>query len=88
MFILVASIVVFFFLNLLLGSVHIPAEDVLGILVGSPSDSAIWNNIVLKSRIPQALTAIMAGAGLAVSGLLMQTVFRASFRECRWHSIE
>lgn len=76
MFLLVASIVVFFFLNLLLGSVHIPVEDVLGILIGSPSDSAIWNNIVLKSRIPQALTAIMAGAGLAVSGLLMQTVFR------------
>jgi iron complex transport system permease protein len=36
----------------------------------------IHENIILKSRLPQALTAMMAGAGLAVSGLLMQTVFR------------
>lgn len=76
MVILIVSILIFLFLNILLGSVHIPATDILGICMGSPSESAIWNNIVLKSRIPQALTAIMAGAGLAVSGLLMQTVFR------------
>ncbi len=76
MLLLAASIVLFFFLNILLGSVHIPASDVLGILTGNPSESQIWNNIVLKSRVPQSLTAVMAGAGLAVSGLLMQTVFR------------
>lgn len=76
MIILVASIILFFFLNILLGSVHIPAGDIFGILTGTPSESPIWNNIVLKSRVPQALTAVMAGAGLAVSGLLMQTVFR------------
>lgn len=76
MILLAASIFLFFFLNILLGSVHIPAKDILGIMTGNPSDSPIWNNIVLKSRIPQALTAVMAGAGLAVSGLLMQTVFR------------
>lgn len=70
------SIVILFFLNLLLGSVSIPAEDIFGIITGHPSESAVWNNIVLKSRIPQSMTAVMAGAGLAVSGLMMQTVFR------------
>lgn len=73
---LAASILLFFFLNLLLGSVHIPAKEIWSILTGQGSESQIWSNIILKSRIPQSLTAIMAGAGLAVSGLLMQTVFR------------
>ena len=73
---LLVSIAVFFVLNLLLGSVDIPAKSIVRILLGSESESPIWQNIVMKSRVPQALTAIMAGAGLAVSGLLMQTVFR------------
>ncbi len=73
---LLISIAVFFVLNLLLGSVHIPARAIISILFGGDAGSPIWENIVLKSRVPQALTAIMAGAGLAVSGLLMQTVFR------------
>lgn len=73
---LTLSIVVFLVLNLLLGSVSIPAETVLSILTGGGEETEIWRNIVLKSRLPQALTAIVAGAGLSVSGLLMQTVFR------------
>lgn len=73
---LAAAIVLLLALNLMLGSVWIPVGDVWGILIGSGSDNQIWTNIVLKSRLPQSLTAIMAGAGLAVSGLLMQTVFR------------
>ena len=44
--------------------------------MGAGSDSEIWTNIVISSRLPQVLTAIVAGAGLAVSGLQMQTVFR------------
>jgi hypothetical protein len=76
MLLLVASIIVFLVLNLLLGSVEIPAGDVMDILLGDKSDNRIWTNIVMKSRLPQSLTAMMAGAGLAVSGLLMQTVFR------------
>jgi iron complex transport system permease protein len=36
----------------------------------------VWQNIILKSRVPQSLTALVAGAGLAISGLQMQTVFR------------
>ena len=79
---LVALIVVFFVLNLLLGTVRIPLADVLRILTGTvnpdvPAENwTIWSNIVWSSRVPQALTATVAGAGLAVSGLQMQTVFR------------
>lgn len=76
MSILGLSIIVFFILNLLLGSISIPMMDIFGILTGQHCDNEIWRNIVLKSRVPQSLTATVAGAGLAVSGLLMQTVFR------------
>lgn len=70
------SILVFVFMNLLLGSVAIPARSVLHILLGIGDEPQIWQNIILKSRVPQALTALVAGAGLSVAGLLMQTVFR------------
>jgi iron complex transport system permease protein len=62
-------------LNLLLGTVRIPVGEILTILMGGDA-AEIPTNIVLQSRLPQALTAIAAGAGLAVSGLQMQTVFR------------
>ncbi|MBD5357618.1 MAG: iron ABC transporter permease [Bacteroides sp.] len=70
------SIIGFFILNLLLGSVKIPIGSIINILLGDTTENVIWTNIVMKSRLPQSLTAAMAGAGLAVSGLLMQTVFR------------
>ena len=70
------SIIGFFILNLFLGSVQIPIDDIIGILFGKEAYNVIWTNIIIKSRLPQSLTAMMAGAGLAVSGLLMQTVFR------------
>lgn len=62
--------------NLLIGSVNIPVADVLRILAGNSADNEIWTNIIFKSRLPQTVIAVMAGAGLAVNGLLMQTVFR------------
>ena len=74
--ILVVSIAVLFVLNLLLGTVKIPVGDVLATLMGSQEISEITRNIIWSSRVPQALTAMVAGAGLAVSGLQMQTVFR------------
>ena len=74
--ILVVSIAVLFVLNLLLGTVKIPVGDVLATLMGSQEISEITRNIIWNSRVPQALTAMVAGAGLAVSGLQMQTVFR------------
>ncbi len=76
MLLLGLSIIAFLILNLLLGTVKIPVEDMIDILLGNDVDNRIWTNIVMKSRLPQSLTAAMAGAGLAVSGLLMQTVFR------------
>lgn len=72
---LVIAIVALSIANLLIGSVRIPVADICGILLGAENNE-IWANIVWKSRLPQALTAIVAGAGLAVSGLQMQTVFR------------
>lgn len=73
--ILIASILVLLVINLLIGTVHIPVADVCRIL-GGGGDNEIWTNIIFNSRLPQVLTAIVAGAGLAVSGLQMQTVFR------------
>ncbi len=70
------AIVVMTVVNLLIGSVAIPVGDVCRILVGDGDVSEISRNIILQSRLPQVLTAIAAGAGLAVSGLQMQTVFR------------
>ena len=64
-------------LNLFLGSVHIPMRSIWNILWGMDNgESVVWNNIIWKSRLPQSLTALVAGSGLAVSGLQMQTVFR------------
>ena len=73
---LLVATVVLLVANLLIGSVDIPVGSVCRILTGDETESEIWRNIVFQSRLPQALTAIMAGAGLAVSGLQMQTVFR------------
>lgn len=76
MLLITLLIFVFFLLNILLGSIQIPFKDVWHILWGDYNGNEIWQNIVWKSRIPQALTALVAGAGLSVSGLQMQTVFR------------
>ncbi|WP_462317913.1 iron chelate uptake ABC transporter family permease subunit, partial [Marinilabilia sp.] len=65
-----------FLLNLIFGSVSIPIEEVIKILLGNGSTEESWRLIVLKSRLPQTVTAILAGAGLAVGGLQMQTLFR------------
>ena len=67
---------VFFLLNLLLGSVSIPLRAICEMLLGSEEHPVVWQNILWKSRVPQALTALVAGAALSVSGLQMQTVFR------------
>ena len=71
-----AVVLVLFALNLLLGSVSIPAGDVVSILLGDQTAKASWQFIVLESRLPQAITATLCGAALAVSGLMLQTAFR------------
>jgi iron complex transport system permease protein len=65
-----------FFLQLLLGSVAIPFSEVLHILSHQGSSNEAWRNIVIESRLPAAIAALLAGGGLSVSGLQMQTMFR------------
>lgn len=62
--------------NLLVGSVAIPAGEVLRILMGEDAGRESWHYIVWEARLPQALTALLAGSALAVCGLLLQTAFR------------
>lgn len=62
-------------LNISLGSVDIPALEVFNSIVGTSSKSS-WHYIITNYRLPKAVTAIIAGGGLAISGLLMQTLFR------------
>lgn len=65
-----------FLVSLAVGSVNIPLDQILIVLVGGEPDRAAWVNIILKFRLPKATTAILAGAALGVSGLMMQTFFR------------
>lgn len=77
--VLIAVIIGLLIANLLLGTVKIPVTEIVDNLLGQKADGAmgiVHYNIVWKSRLPQALAALVAGAGLAVSGLQMQTVFR------------
>ena len=69
-------IVILFILNLVMGSIRIPVSDVFSILLGDESEKASWRFIVLESRLPQAITAVLCGGALAVSGLMLQTAFR------------
>ena len=68
-------LVILFFLDLLIGSVHIPPRDILGAIVGVDIDPAT-RLIVLDIRLVKAIVAILAGMALSVSGLQMQTLFR------------
>ena len=66
---------VLFSLNILVGSIAIPVADVVSILMGAEAKPS-WQYIILESRLPQAMTALLAGGALAVSGLMLQTAFR------------
>ena len=74
---------VLFALCLLVGAVHIPVRQVVrilfssqGVLESDPSIKASWIYIVVQNRLPQAITAMLCGASLAVCGLMLQTAFR------------
>jgi len=74
---LVVLIAILFVLNIMVGSVAIPVSDVVAILLGNADGiKPSWQYIILESRLPQAVTALLAGAALAASGLLLQTAFR------------
>lgn len=70
------AMAVLFAANILYGSVRIPVSEVLHILAGHGAGKASWEFIVIQSRLPQAVTAMLCGSSLAASGLLLQTYFR------------
>lgn len=73
---LLLAVLVLFFLNLCLGTVHIPFRDVVASLSGTGASRESWDFIIHESRLPSAVTALLAGASLAASGLMLQTAFR------------
>ena len=65
-----------FAMNLIVGSVRIPLADVCDILFDKFDGKESWKYIIMENRLPQALTAMLCGASLAVCGLMLQTAFR------------
>lgn len=63
-------------LNISLGSVHIPLKEILAVFLNQQTSKESWEYIIIDYRLPKAFTSIIAGSGLAVSGMLMQTLFR------------
>ena len=74
--VLIVSVLLLFFFNLCFGTVHIPFRDVIASLTGSGASRESWDFIIRESRLPSAVTALLAGASLAASGLMLQTAFR------------
>ena len=69
-------LIVFLLLNISFGSVSIPLKEIFNSLFGNPVAKDSWETIIINYRLPKAITAILVGSGLAISGLLMQTLFR------------
>lgn len=74
--ILSLTLLLTFILNISLGQVAIPIKDVFKSLLGSSASKDTWEYIIINFRLPKAITAILVGFGLSISGLLMQTLFR------------
>lgn len=74
--VLLGGLIGMFLLSLAVGSVSIPLDQIVTVLLGGEAERASWTNIVLKFRLPKATTAMLAGAALGTGGLLMQTFFR------------
>ncbi|WP_369049447.1 FecCD family ABC transporter permease [Tenacibaculum sp. UWU-22] len=69
-------LIIFFILNISFGSVVIPLKEIFNIILGEPASKESWKTIIINYRLPKAITAILVGSGLSISGLLMQTLFR------------
>jgi iron complex transport system permease protein len=67
---------ILFALDIFLGSVYIPPSEILKSIFGSAGENFTYDTILFSFRLPKAITALCAGAALAVSGLIMQTLFR------------
>lgn len=73
---LVCAIAGVFLATVATGSVNIPPRDVATVLLGGEATKPTWTTILRDIRLPKGITALLAGSALAVSGLLMQTLFR------------
>lgn len=73
---LALALVALFCGGLVYGAVRIPLRDIVQILLRSYEGKEAWQHIVLESRLPQTVTALLAGSSLAVSGLMLQTLFK------------
>ena len=73
---LLGLLVILAIMNISLGSVYIPFQKILATLMGQSIENEGWQNIIIQFRLPKAITAILVGSGLGISGLLMQTLFR------------
>ena len=69
-------VLVLFFADILIGSVSISLNEIIQVFTGQLPTDTRQSIIILQSRLPKALTAILAGCALPVAGLLMQTFFR------------
>ena len=70
------GLIVLFFTNISFGSITIPFKEVYNSLTGGQATKSTWEYIIINYRLPKAITAILVGMGLSISGLLMQTLFR------------
>ena len=75
-FLLTVGLVLLFFVNISFGSVTIPFKEIYTSLTGGQASKSTWEYIIINYRLPKAITAILVGMGLSISGLLMQTLFR------------
>lgn len=70
------GLIFLFFVNISLGSITIPFKEIYTSLTGGQASKSTWEYIIINYRLPKAITAVLVGMGLSISGLLMQTLFR------------
>ncbi|MFV8343129.1 iron chelate uptake ABC transporter family permease subunit [Flavobacterium sp. XS2P39] len=75
-FLLTLGLVLLFFTNISFGSITIPFKEIYNSLTGGQASKSTWEYIIINYRLPKAITAVLVGMGLSISGLLMQTLFR------------
>jgi iron complex transport system permease protein len=74
--VLIIALLIIALINISLGSVYIPLKEIIATLFNGEVEKESWKSIIIHYRLPKAITAIIVGSGLSISGLLMQTLFR------------
>jgi len=73
---LIILLIVLFMIDLLTGPVDIPFRSIFTLIFHGDAGNDVWHSILFEFRLPKAITAVLAGSALAISGLQMQTIFR------------